>query len=59
VVGAYCIIRGISMVCGGYPNEILIYYELDNDSYYPMPTMFYVYTLLYIIIAIFGFYVQE
>ena len=33
VVGSYSFIRGLGIFIGGFPNEILVYAELQNGSY--------------------------
>jgi hypothetical protein len=59
-VGAYMIVRGISLYAGGYPNEMAISREiseggLDFDNF---PKTFYGYLAGIGVCALVGFYVQ-
>jgi len=33
LIGSYIFVRGISMLAGGYPDEVTMFKELDNDTY--------------------------
>lgn len=33
ICGSYSLVRGCSMFIGGFPNELLVYAELQNGSY--------------------------
>jgi len=44
--GSYALIRGISMFAGGYPNEVLLYQQLQNNAFEGLPWTFYLYVVL-------------
>lgn len=58
VFGGYALMRGLSVFIGGFPNEILLYSEIEAARKIHMPTLFYVYLALYIVFAI-GFFVFQ
>lgn len=58
-VGAYCLVRGVGIFAGGFPNEYLVYQEISNGSYAEMPDEFYIYLGCYVVIALIGLVVQE
>jgi len=57
VCGAYALVRGLSVFIGGYPNEILIYTELEAGYYTEMPGTFYGYLAAYVLLVIIGIFV--
>lgn len=58
IFGGYALMRGLSVFIGGFPNEILLYSEIEAARKISMPTLFYVYLALYIVFAI-GFFVFQ
>lgn len=51
--------RGLSIFIGGFPNEILLYSEIQAARKIAMPTEFYLYCFLYIVFATCAFTFQE
>lgn len=58
IMGGYALMRGLSVFIGGFPNEILLYSEIEAARKIQMPDLFYVYLALQIVFAI-GFFVFQ
>jgi Domain of unknown function (DUF4203) len=54
MVGAYALVRGVGIFAGGFPNEYLVYQEIQNGSYAEMPDEFYIYLGCYVVLALIG-----
>jgi hypothetical protein len=52
IVGAYCLMRGISFYAGGFPDEMEVYYRISKGDLASMPGSFYGYMTGFIILAI-------
>jgi hypothetical protein len=53
-IGAYALVRGISMFLGKFPNEYLLYNHLKHGVGIHVPWQFYLYLLLLVILFIKG-----
>lgn len=53
-IGAYSLIRGISMFAGKYPNEIFIYQQLSNGAFDGLTWEFYAYFASMVVTGILG-----
>lgn len=54
VLGSYLIVRGLSLVIGGYPNEFTVYDEIDRGIKSSFSWQFILYLLAMAGIAVFG-----
>lgn len=52
IIGAYGIIRGVSMYAGGFPDEMELYYLLKMGKLENIPAAFYIYLTFFILISI-------
>lgn len=53
-IGAYSLIRGISMFAGKYPNEIFIYQQLSNGAFDGLTWEFYAYFASMVVTGVLG-----
>ncbi len=58
ITGAYCLVRGISCIFGGYPSEFIVYTDFYNDSMNEVSKSFYIYLFMMILLAIVSIIVQ-
>jgi hypothetical protein len=57
-IGAYLIVRGLSFIFGGYPNEAKIFDDL-SEGRFRLSGSFLVYLLLFLLLNIAGSIVQH
>lgn len=57
-LGGYLLMRGLSLVAGGYPNELTVYERIRDGDLDSVPATFYIYMVGVIIICAGGMYVQ-
>eukprot|EP00347_Sterkiella_histriomuscorum_P010029 403338963 len=53
-IGAYSLIRGVSMFAGHFPNEVLLYQQLSNNVFEGLGWEFYVYMASMVVLAVLG-----
>ena len=54
MAGSYLLIRGFSLLAGGYPNEFMIYDSLVNEKFLSQNNMLFVYLIGMVVMAIFS-----
>jgi len=58
ILGSYMLIRGLSFLAGGYPNEFTVYEQIKAGDIDAVPGTFYAYLAGMIILFIAGLYIQ-
>ena len=58
LVGAYMVVRPISWIFGGFPNEFTLYLMIENGQLKTLPWTFFLYLVFIIAIAILGAFYQ-
>jgi len=58
ILGGYLIVRGISLVAGGYPNEFTVYERIKAGDFNNVPGTFYAYMAGMVVLIIIGFIIQ-
>jgi hypothetical protein len=58
LVGAYMVVRPISWIFGGFPNEFTLYLMIENGQLKTLPSTFFLYLVFIIAIAILGAFYQ-
>jgi hypothetical protein len=54
LTGAYMVVRPISWIFGGFPNEFILYQMVQDGSLKTLPWTFFLYLIFIIAIAILG-----
>lgn len=52
--GAYMVVRPISWILGGFPNEFLLYKAVESSQIHTLPGTFFIYVIAMIILAVIG-----
>lgn len=58
ILGSYFLVRGSSLLIGGYPNEMDLLDQLKHGTFIDIPWSFYLYLLFIVAFSIFGVIVQ-
>lgn len=58
IVGAYLLLRGLSLIAGGYPNEFTVFERIKDGDLESVPWTFYLYMVGIVIVAIAGMILQ-
>jgi len=58
ILGGYLLIRGISLVAGGYPNEFTVYERIKANDLSGVPGTFYAYLAGMVILIAIGIFIQ-
>jgi hypothetical protein len=53
IIGSYLVVRGLSLILGGYPNEFLIYDSLLNHKVSEQDNVMWMYTTAFVLMTIF------
>ena len=54
LTGAYLVVRPISWLFGGFPNEFLLYHLIETNSLDSLPWSFFGYLILIVALALIG-----
>lgn len=58
LIGSYIIVRTISLVFGGFPNELNFNTNISTNTLTTLPWTFYIYFGVFIVLFIIGIYFQ-
>jgi hypothetical protein len=58
IIGGYMLMRGLSLVAGGYPNEFTVYERIRDGEIDNVPGTFYAYMAGVLICALLGMFLQ-
>ena len=56
--GSYALIRGISLFAGGFPNEVILYQQLQNNAFDGLEWPFYLYVFFMVATGVSGVFFQ-
>lgn len=54
ISGSFLVVRGISLLLGGYPNEFIIYEALENGRFFGQQGTLFLYLSVMIVVAVFS-----